>query len=805
MAQGLFSPPDPRYEDVSFESGMSRPRIMSGSSSGYSRERASSHGFPMPMRDLHVPSTGIPQRARGRTSSAFSACSGEQLFNAPQGEQFFGVHQQHQPHQPILLPIREMGFIDIGGAIEPIPVCLTWPETVRATCNDIASSWRAMAVAVISLSVIAITIVIAKLWLWHHSAVLAENGSSANGVWHSFGVNRACRLNKNDKSINGHGVAMYIGYPVESIQTCQVLCAQRGNCHGIEYHSRGRRCELWTQPIEHSVTVFGYACYEYLPVDRGSLLVPAPAEVWMTTVHPDASPDTILQTHPTIRFHPGATMNLDQSVLPEFDEGGPVDYRQDDELDIQDEHEDCKKVHGVYREDCHILPEYNVDNRRWAPRKVKVLVDTADALQTITGFGAAMTQASAEVLYSLKRRREDLYDVVMRRLFGTEEGCAGITFVRVPIGSSDFASYAETFDDSSDDWTLSKFKAPEHDLTIHILSDAKIYNPELQLMGTPWSPPAWLKTLGTFAGKSPNNTLIDSHRAYLTYATYLAKVVSFFKFQGLPMSYLTLQNEPLWGYGPHPGMYLSAASYSRLAKEVKKLVGDSVKILTYDHNWDHPEFPIESIEAAPGVFQGTAWHCYGGRMDRAQDMVHQKWPFLETHVTECTGSYPNDKCDIEKGLHHFGYHHEWDMRHIFVGATGHWAKSSIKWIMVADENCGPRLPGTRFKSGRPLISIPSGADNIDQIKFNQDFWSVAHMARFIRPGAQRVMSVKKGSSASIIEAFNDDSANTVTVIAINEDHSFELPLEVSSFGAHFNLIIPKWGTVILRWHKPRPS
>ena len=48
-------------------------------------------------------------------------------------------------------------------------------------------------------------------------------------------------------------------------------------------------------------------------------------------------------------------------------------------------------------------------------------------------------------------------------------------------------------------------------------------------------------------------------------------------------------------------------------------------------------------------------------MARAHDEVHAAYPALEQHVTECTGSYPDNVCDISQGMTGFGWNHEWDM------------------------------------------------------------------------------------------------------------------------------------------------
>ena len=66
---------------------------------------------------------------------------------------------------------------------------------------------------------------------------------------------------------------------------------------------------------------------------------------------------------------------------------------------------------------------------------VTVHVDPSVRYQSVSGFGAAITDSSAHVLYGLT---PDNRDAVMKNLFDPEAG-AGIDFLRQPIGASDFA------------------------------------------------------------------------------------------------------------------------------------------------------------------------------------------------------------------------------------------------------------------------------------------------------------------------------------------------------------------------------
>ena len=58
-----------------------------------------------------------------------------------------------------------------------------------------------------------------------------------------------------------------------------------------------------------------------------------------------------------------------------------------------------------------------------------------------------------------------------------------------------------------------------------LLRQAEALNPHLQIMASPWSPPAWMKTSGSLIG----GRLIDDPRIYRSYALYLLKFVQAYR------------------------------------------------------------------------------------------------------------------------------------------------------------------------------------------------------------------------------------------------------------------------------------
>src|SRR3954469_21721394 len=181
--------------------------------------------------------------------------------------------------------------------------------------------------------------------------------------------------------------------------------------------------------------------------------------------------------------------------------------------------------------------------------RLTITVDPSRAYQTMDGFGASITDSSAQVLYRLDPRTRD---ATMRRLFSSDGG-DGLSFLRQPMGASDFVGGPfYTYDDvptGRTDYGMTKFSIG-HDRAqiLPLLRQALALNPKLKVIGTPWSAPAWMKTGGSLIG----GRLVDDPLIYATYAKYFVKFLQAYGAAGVPVYAVTMQNEP---QNRHPSGY----------------------------------------------------------------------------------------------------------------------------------------------------------------------------------------------------------------------------------------------------------
>ena len=237
-----------------------------------------------------------------------------------------------------------------------------------------------------------------------------------------------------------------------------------------------------------------------------------------------------------------------------------------------------------------LAPMGNVQFARAQPTVPTVVVDPSRSFQSMVGFGGSITDSSAVVLYRLSPSARA---TAMRMLFDPRAG-DGLSYLRQPIGASDFvATAAYTYDDlpaGATDYPQRHFSiAHDEPQILPLLRWAKHLNPKLQIVATPWSPPAWMKTGGSLIG----GRLIDDPKIYRSYALYLTKFVEAYRAQGVTVNQITVQNEPQ-NRAPagYPGTDMSAAQEEKVIEDLGPMLraaGLKTQILAYDHNWsEHP-------------------------------------------------------------------------------------------------------------------------------------------------------------------------------------------------------------------------
>jgi len=387
--------------------------------------------------------------------------------------------------------------------------------------------------------------------------------------------------------------------------------------------------------------------------------------------------------------------------------------------------------------------------RQKDPQLPLVIVAEGLAYQRIEGFGASMTDSAA---YLIRQRvPAERQQAVMEDLFDPEKGI-GVSFLRNPMGASDLARFHYSYHElppGTQDPALEKFSI-DHDRQdiLPLLKQALRINPRIRMMGSPWSAPGWMKTSGAMIGGSLRRD------AYPAFALYFRKYLEAYAAEGVPVHYISVQNEPLYVPKDYPGMLMTAAEQTEFLRDHLVPALDaarlSARILVYDHNWDRPDYPAEVLAdrvlAASPRIAGVAWHWYGGTPG-AMTTVHQLDPKRGQYVTEASGgTWIEDqvKADFEAIIH--------SMRN--------WCRAFVKWGLALNENRGPNAGGCKTCTGLIEVNEQTG-----EVRQTIDYYTLGHFSKFLTPGAVRVYSTN--APGIITAAFVDRSLRRV-LVAYNE-------------------------------------
>ena len=443
--------------------------------------------------------------------------------------------------------------------------------------------------------------------------------------------------------------------------------------------------------------------------------------------------------------------------------------------------------------------------------ELTITVDPSRTYQSMDGFGASITDSSAAVLYRLDPAAREQ---AMRSLFDPVRGI-GVSALRQPIGSSDFTDEPHyTYDDmppGQTDFALAHFSiAHDRAQILPLLRRARALNPRLTVIATPWSPPAWMKTTDSLVG----GRLKDDPRVYAAYARYFVKFVQAYRAAGVPVDYLTVQNEPQNrtpnGY---PGMDLPVAQEVKLIEAVGpalRAAGLRTRILAYDHNWTtHPgdiastppgedpetDYPYEVL-ASPAArwVAGTAYHCYSGDPS-AQTALHDAYPDKGIWFTECSGSHGPTDPPAKFFRDTLTFH----ARNVTIGTTRNWAKTAITWNIALDSTGGPHNGGCDTCTG--LLTLEADGT----VSTNAEYYTIGHLSKFVRPGAVRIASTSFGTTGwngQIMDvAFRNPDGSTALVVHNENDDPRTFAVAVG--GRSFDYTLPGGALATFTWPRSR--
>lgn len=351
-----------------------------------------------------------------------------------------------------------------------------------------------------------------------------------------------------------------------------------------------------------------------------------------------------------------------------------------------------------------------------SPTIADVVIDTQTRHQTIAGFGAALPMWTSNMLTEGE----------VQSLVGRGDNELGLSILRTII------------DPAPSLWP----RAAEN------LLKAKSYTPDLQILATPWSPPAEMKDNKSTVG---GGKLLPAY--YDDYAAHLNSYVDYMAGEGVVIDVVSVQNEPDW----HPDYDSCDWSGEELRNFVrdnagvinaKILVGESLR---FDRAYTDPSL---NDETALANFEIVGGHLYSAENSGtftayplAESKNKERW-MTEWLIHDADGSgaaiWGGNNADV------------WDETLDTVLPSIHksmeinwnayiwwWARRFYSLIGDGDESFGTTR-GDILKRG----------------------WAFAHYSKYIRPGYTRV-SVTPSAAFNNLDMTAYEGSDTLVVVLLN--------------------------------------
>ena len=381
-----------------------------------------------------------------------------------------------------------------------------------------------------------------------------------------------------------------------------------------------------------------------------------------------------------------------------------------------------------------------------------ITVDPKAVFQTMDGFGFALTGGSAQLLMKMDA---DKRAALLREVFSPGQDGIGVSYIRLSIGASDMNDHVFSYDDlpaGETDPAMAHFSldADRADV-IPVMKQIQAINPTVKVMASPWSAPLWMKTTGSAQGG------VLKPEDFAAYALYLTKYVQGMQGEGIRISTLTIQNEPL-NEKNTPSMLMLGEEQDVFIREnlgpAFRKAGIKTGIVLYDHNLDHPLYVLDILrdKAAAQFVDGSGWHLYGGKVD-AMTEVHDEFPskniyFTEQSTTERNGTTTPIAIPVAR---------------VMIGVSRNWSRNILLWNLAADPENGPHTNDGGCTGCRGALTI--SGNTVTRLLA---FYTMAQVSKFVPPQSVRIGSNTSETLPNV--AFRTPEGRIVLVVSNPSDN-----------------------------------
>ena len=452
---------------------------------------------------------------------------------------------------------------------------------------------------------------------------------------------------------------------------------------------------------------------------------------------------------------------------------------------------DAVEVRMAVQDDPHCLhpgPKELALKGPWCDIVEIMSLDERTKFQEMLGFGGTITDSD---VYNLIRLSPEKRHAAIVALAGKDG--LGFNLMRIPFGSTDanrepnrdmnFYTYCDVPKGETDP-KLAHFSV-QKDIDrgiIDVIKEFRAVNPQLQLLASVWGVPAWMTT-----NKLIYHGFFDSTYTEV-YADYLVKSIQAYAKLGIPIEYLTVQNEPSCGgdRATPAAMWTWQQERDVLLAVAKRFAANHIttKLWIMDHNFDMAQTFAKPLLDDPRIKKIThmvAYHDYRGRPEEMA-LLSRQHPEIPAVISE----------------HSYGTIRQLGrlMDILANGATG-----QISWTTVSNGRARPVPPQPGAPAGAappPAASTPPDYDRMTRtmvvpMEDNPNFHlpvtycGYQTFSPLIQRGARRIASNVLTRLDTSNVAFRNPDGSVVAVLVNFGNEAFDMGILRGNASFLFNM------------------
>lgn len=363
------------------------------------------------------------------------------------------------------------------------------------------------------------------------------------------------------------------------------------------------------------------------------------------------------------------------------------------------------------------------------------------ARQTVEGFGGAFTEAAADTFSKLGEAEQES---IIEAYFG--ESGLRYNMGRCHIHSCDFAlgnyTYVEENDETLESFTIAHDRVSMIPMIKRAMERA---GEEMIFLSSPWSPPAYMKTNGEM---NHGGKLKEEFRTL--WAKYVVRYLEAYRAEGIPVRYVTVQNEPeatqTWDSCRYTAKEEGSFARDYLAPALKEAGLNDVGIFVWDHNKEIAFDRADEILSDPATGEavaGVAVHWYTGDHFDALSLIKEKYPDHRLFFTEGCVEYSRfaDSGEVQKAEMY---------AHDMIGNLKAGVEAELDWNLLLNEEGGPNHVGN-FCAAPIMCDTKQGT-----VEKRLSYYYIGHLSRYVKRGAKVIATTSYTDKIDTAAFLNPD-------------------------------------------------